>query len=67
MKFANARELDRKSGCTLGRTWGTRPWKRPCCLLKGRVAPLFIASVLFASLTHHKNVILSGAPHRFIA
>jgi hypothetical protein len=25
MKFVNARELDRKSGCTLGRTWGTRP------------------------------------------
>jgi hypothetical protein len=22
---------------------------------------------LFASPTHHKNVILSGAPHRFIA
>jgi len=28
MKFANARELDRKSGCTLERTWGTRPGKR---------------------------------------
>jgi hypothetical protein len=27
-KFVNARELDRKSGCTLGRTWGTRPGKR---------------------------------------
>jgi hypothetical protein len=25
MKFVNARELDRKSGYTLGRTWGTRP------------------------------------------
>jgi len=25
MKFVNARELDRKSACTLGRTWGTRP------------------------------------------
>ena len=25
MKFVNARELDRKSGCTLRRTWGTRP------------------------------------------
>jgi hypothetical protein len=25
MKFVNARKLDRKSGCTLGRTWGTRP------------------------------------------
>jgi hypothetical protein len=25
MKFVNARELDKKSGCTLGRTWGTRP------------------------------------------
>jgi hypothetical protein len=25
MKFVNARELDRKSGCTLGRTWDTRP------------------------------------------
>src|SRR5271155_2783226 len=28
MKFVNARELDRKFGCTLGRTWGTRPGKR---------------------------------------
>jgi hypothetical protein len=28
MKFVNAGELDRKSGCTLGRTWGTRPAKR---------------------------------------
>jgi hypothetical protein len=25
MKFVNAGELDRKSGCTLWRTWGTRP------------------------------------------
>jgi hypothetical protein len=25
MKFINAREFDRKSGCTLLRTWGTRP------------------------------------------
>jgi hypothetical protein len=25
MKFVSARKLDRKSGCTLGRTWGTRP------------------------------------------
>jgi hypothetical protein len=25
MKFVNAGELNRKSGCTLGRTWGTRP------------------------------------------
>jgi hypothetical protein len=25
MKFVNARELDRKSGCTPWRTWGTRP------------------------------------------
>jgi hypothetical protein len=25
MKFVNAKELDRKSGCTPGRTWGTRP------------------------------------------
>jgi hypothetical protein len=25
MKFVNARELDRKSGCTLWRTLGTRP------------------------------------------
>jgi hypothetical protein len=25
MKFINAREFDRKSGCSLRRTWGTRP------------------------------------------
>jgi hypothetical protein len=25
MKFASARRLDRKSGCTPRRTWGTRP------------------------------------------
>jgi hypothetical protein len=25
MKFVNAGDLDRKSGCTLWRTWGTRP------------------------------------------
>src|SRR5258708_7509171 len=25
MNFVNARELDRKSGCTLLRPWGTRP------------------------------------------
>jgi len=25
MQFINARKLDRKSGCTLVRTWGTRP------------------------------------------
>ena len=28
MKFINAREFDRKSGCSLRRTWGTRPGKR---------------------------------------
>jgi hypothetical protein len=27
MKFVNARKLDRKSGCTLRRTWATRPGK----------------------------------------
>jgi hypothetical protein len=28
MEFADARRLNRKSGCTLGRTWGTRPEPR---------------------------------------
>jgi hypothetical protein len=28
MEYVNARELNRKSGCTLERTWGTRPGKR---------------------------------------
>jgi hypothetical protein len=28
IKFVNARELNRKSGCTLARTWGTRPGNR---------------------------------------
>jgi hypothetical protein len=28
MEFVNAKELDRKSGCTLRRTWGTRPGMR---------------------------------------
>ena len=36
MKFANARELDRKSGCTLERTWGTRPGKRASLFAQGR-------------------------------
>jgi hypothetical protein len=29
MKFVNARKLDRKSGCTLRRTWGIRPVPTP--------------------------------------
>jgi hypothetical protein len=32
MKFVNAREFHRKSGCTLGRKWGTRP--QPKTLVK---------------------------------
>jgi len=28
MEYVNARELNRKSGCTLVRTWGTRPEER---------------------------------------
>jgi len=31
MKFVNAREFDRKSGCTLRRTWGTRPISSDFC------------------------------------
>jgi hypothetical protein len=34
MEFANARKLDRKSGCTLRRTWGTRP--KPSTVVTGR-------------------------------
>jgi hypothetical protein len=39
MEFANARRLNRKSGCTLGRTWGARPRKRASCLLRQHAAP----------------------------
>ncbi len=30
MKYINVREFARKSGCTLRRTWGTRPGKEIC-------------------------------------
>jgi hypothetical protein len=31
MEFVNARKLDRKSGCTLVRAWGTRPISSGLC------------------------------------
>ena len=39
MKFANARKPDRKSGCTPGRTWGTRPISFGVCDRGGYRAP----------------------------
>src|SRR5450631_163882 len=44
MKFVNAWELDRKSGCTLGRTWGTRPGMRASFFAPTTAAPMNIAS-----------------------
>ena len=43
MKFVNARDLDRKSGCTLGRTLrGTRPgrWAKSFCAVPPGLDPL---------------------------
>jgi hypothetical protein len=37
MKFVNARELDRKSGCTLGRTRGTRPERKELFTTEGMI------------------------------
>jgi hypothetical protein len=49
MKFVNARELDRKSGCTLGRTWGTRPEVKVLCGLSEFSRRLFRPSIIVAN------------------
>jgi hypothetical protein len=38
MKFVNARDLDRKSECMLGRTWGTRP--EPTTVVANQIPPV---------------------------
>jgi hypothetical protein len=48
MRFVNAREFDRKSGCTLGRTWGTRP--EPKTVVARSIPPALTTFCCYRSL-----------------
>jgi hypothetical protein len=47
MKFVNARDLYRKPGCTLERTWGTRP--EPTTIVGDQIPPV-PADLIWTSL-----------------